>query len=52
MGVAEYGSIMLLLLETYGSIPAGNEIMKLLDNVIAKLAKAPLGESNVGQPFN
>eukprot|EP00592_Proboscia_alata_P006841 CAMPEP_0194357972 /NCGR_PEP_ID=MMETSP0174-20130528/5362_1 /TAXON_ID=216777 /ORGANISM="Proboscia alata, Strain PI-D3" /LENGTH=50 /DNA_ID=CAMNT_0039128187 /DNA_START=158 /DNA_END=310 /DNA_ORIENTATION=- len=43
---------MLVLLATYGNIPAGNEIMKLLDDVMAKLAKEPLEETNVDQPFN
>jgi len=48
-GDEEYGNIMLALLATYGNLPPGNEIMKLLDDA---MAKAPLEETNVGQPFN
>ena len=43
---------MFILLATYGNVPAGNEIMKILDDAMAKLAKEPLEETNVGQPFN
>ena len=47
-GDADYRKIMLVLLATYENVPAGNEIMKLLDNAMAKLAKEPLEETSVG----
>ena len=43
---------MFILLATYGNVPVGNEIMKSLDDTMAKLAKEPFEETNVGQLFN